>query len=88
MDMFAEVWQRITDLEGSTFHQKTGRAFTYTVKHGTVKPSLTNRLIPRSHFRKALERAPLAGPGQLSDLQGPSYLWAILTDPRVSPGTA
>ena len=44
---------------------------------------VTNRLLPRSQFARAFERAPLGGPGQLQDLQGPSYLFAILTDPRI-----
>ena len=33
------------------------------------------------------EALPLHGPGQLQDLQGPSYLFAILTDPRVATGS-
>jgi hypothetical protein len=48
-----------------------------------VVPSTTYRLLPRSQFARAFERAPLGGPGQLQDLQGPSYLFAILTDPRI-----
>ena len=37
-----------------------------------------------SHFRKAFDRAPLPGPDSIQDLQGPSYIWAIPTDPRVA----
>jgi hypothetical protein len=84
MNEFAEVWQRITDLQGQTFHQKTGRSFTYTVTYGSVVPSTANRQLARSQFARAYERGPLRGPGQLQDLQGPSYLYAILTDPRVA----
>jgi hypothetical protein len=40
--------------------------------------------LTRTQFQKAYERSPLQGPGQLQDLQGPSYLFAILTDPRVA----
>jgi hypothetical protein len=80
---FLRVWQRIVELQGQTFHQKTGRPFTYTVTGGSVIPSTTNRLLAKSQFARAYERAPLRGPRQLQDLQGPSYLYAILTDPRV-----
>src|SRR5665647_1476032 len=83
MSEFTDVWQRITDVQGQTFHQKTGRPFTYTVAHGSVLLSTANRQLARSQFARAYERLPLRGPGQLQDLQGPSYLYAILTDPRV-----
>jgi hypothetical protein len=83
MDAFDEVWQRIVRLRGETFYQKRGKAFSYTVSGGSLRPSTTNRQLPRSHFARAFARAPLDGPGQLQDLQGPSYLFAILTDPRI-----
>jgi hypothetical protein len=41
-------------------------------------------VLARTQFQAAYERSPLRGPGQLQDLQGPSYLFAILTDPRVA----
>lgn len=80
---FDEVWQRIVMLRGETFYQKMGKPFTYAVSGNSLKPSTTNRRLPRSHFARAFARAPLDGPGQLQDLQGPSYLFAILTDRRV-----
>lgn len=81
---FDEVWQRIVALRGETFYQKSGKPFTYAVAGNSLKPSATNRQLPRSHFDRAFARAPLDGPGQLQDLQGPSYLFAILTDRRVT----
>ena len=80
---FDEVWHGIVALSGQTFRQKRGKPFTYVVSGNSLKPSTTNRQLPRSHFARAFERAPLDGPGQLQDLQGPSYLFAILTDPRI-----
>jgi hypothetical protein len=88
MDDFEPIWRKIVEQQGQPFFQKTGRRFTYTVASGAVLPSTTNRQLPRSHFRQALNRAPLQGPGQLQDLQGPSYLWAILTDPRIAERVA
>jgi hypothetical protein len=80
---FDAVWRRIAAFQGHTFRQRRGKPFTYVVSGGCVVPSTTNRLLPRSQFARAFERAPLGGPGQLQDLQGPSYLFAILTDPRI-----
>lgn len=80
---FDAIWDRIVAAQGERFHQKTGKAFTYVVHSGAVLPDTTNRQIPRSHFEQASRRRPLDGPGRLQDLQGPSYLYAILTDPRV-----
>jgi hypothetical protein len=79
-----EVWQQIVTLCGETFHQKRGKPFTYAVSGNSLKPSTTNRQLPRSHFAQAFARVSLDGPGQLHDLQGPSYLFAILTDPRIT----
>jgi hypothetical protein len=84
---FDRVWQNIVDHAGKDFRQKTGRTFTYTLDGNAVRPSTTNRRLPRSEFEKAYQRAPLSGPGRLQDLQGPSYLWAILTDERIAPRT-
>jgi hypothetical protein len=91
MSGFDEVWQRIVALRGETFYQKKGKSFTYVVSGNSLKPSTTNRQLPRSHFARGFARAPLDGPGQLQDLQGPSYLFAILADPRITadrPGAA
>jgi len=87
MDDFTTVWDRIASLAGSTFNQKTGRPFTYSLVGNAIVPSTTNRLLARTQFQRAYERSPLSGPGKLRDLQGPSYLFAILTDPRVATGS-
>ncbi|GGM90836.1 hypothetical protein GCM10011609_29910 [Lentzea pudingi] len=87
MNGFGEAWRRINELQGEEFHQKTGRPFTYRVVSGQIVPDTTDRQLPMSHFRRAFDRAPLPGPGSIQDLQGPSYIWAILTDPRVAPQT-
>lgn len=86
MDGFDAVWGRIAALEGQTFHQKTGKPFRYRVVGSSVAPSTTSRQLARSQFARAYERRPLRGPRQLQDLQGPSYLFAILTDSRVAVG--
>lgn len=77
------VWSRIERHAGEEFRQVRGATFTYRVAGAAVHPSRTTRALARSQFAKALGRFPLAGPGDLRDLQGPSYLYAILTDPRI-----
>lgn len=78
------IWERITACQGETFHQKKGKPFTYTVKGNVLRPHTTNQNIPRSHFEKALARWPCENTVPLQDLRGPSYIFAILKDPRIS----
>lgn len=77
------VWSRIVAHEGETFHQKRGKPFTYTMQGNAVSPDTTNRLLPRIDFERALPMLPLKGPGEIQHLQGPSYIYAILTDKRI-----
>ncbi|SRR6266702_4983015 len=58
------VWQRIVMLQGQTFHQKTGKPFTYAISGSSVVPSTTNRQLARFQFARAYERAP---PGVAAD---------------------
>lgn len=81
---FETVWQRIALHAGQTFHQKQGNPFTYSVTGKVLRPDRTDRNLPYSQFEKAYARLPVDGPGKLQDLQGPSYLYAILTDPRIA----
>ncbi len=83
MSQFEDVWKRIVACEGAVFRQLRGKEFRYRVTGGSVVPTTTNRQLAKSHFARAYERLPVSGPGELQDLQGPSYLYAILTDPRV-----
>jgi len=78
------VWRRIVAHQGETFHQKRGKPFTYTVDREHVIPNTTNQQVLRSQFEKALRLMPLAGPGEIQHLRGPSYIYAILTDARIS----
>lgn len=87
-DRFENVWQQIVSLNGEEFSTKTGRPFAYDVSSGGVALRNTNRVLPKSHFAEALSRLPVSGPGALNDLQGPSYIWAILNDPRIATSDA
>jgi hypothetical protein len=84
MDDIDAVWRRIEAHAGETFRQVRGAEFTYRVEGSSVWPDRTNRNLARSQFAQALDRWPLTSTTQLQDLQGPSYLFAILTDDRIA----
>lgn len=77
------VWPRIIASAGQEFHQFRGQAFTYRVLGDAIVPSTTAISLGKSQFARALDRWPVSGPGELQDLFGPSYLYAILSDVRV-----
>ena len=80
---FDTVWQRIQRHAGEPFRQIRGGEFTYHMRSGAVWPDRTNRALPRSHFERAFEMVPLSSTTSVQHLQGPSYLYAILMDPRI-----
>ena len=77
------VWERIEALAGQEFHMIRGAAFLYEVSGGHVLPDRTNQQIPKSHFEKALAFVPLTDTTAIQDLRGPSFIYAILMDPRI-----
>jgi hypothetical protein len=84
-----QIWQRIEAHRGEEFRTVTGKPFSYDVQGNIVVPrpgkgKLTARQLPRSEFEKAWARRPLSNLGQIRDLQGYSYVYGILTDPRIS----
>jgi hypothetical protein len=81
------VWARLKAHEGEEFETKTGRSFTYVISADVFRPSRTDYNIPRSEFAKALADVPFDGPGAISHaVRGPSYVWAVLHDKRISQG--
>ncbi len=81
---FDEVWNHIIQCAGQEFHTKTGLTFTYTVTDGCVIPNHTNYPLAKKQFQKAAEVPNLTRSGQINDIvRGPSYVFAILTDPRI-----
>ena len=81
------VWDRIRAYAGEDFHTATGRPFTYATPGNVLLVTRDgreiNRSLSRSNFESALHLMPAAGPGELRELQGASYTWAILMDPRI-----
>jgi hypothetical protein len=82
------LWRRIIDRQGETFRQQRGQEFTYRVRGDVLVPSTTKQNLPKSQFAAAAALLPLQGPGEIQHLRGPSYLYAILTDPRICPEMA
>ena len=84
---FEEVWERIKQHAGETFYTKRGLPFTYEVRGDVFLPSRTGYAIAKTDFRKAYERVPFEGPGEINYLvRGPAYIWAVLHDRRISKG--
>lgn len=84
MPDFDTVWRSIVGLQGQTFRLKKGQPFRYVISGNSVVPTTTNRRLGRSQFVRAFERMPVRRPAELNGLPGSSYLFAILTDPRIS----
>ena len=83
---FELVWKSIARHAGGDFATVTGKAFRYRLDGDTVwierDGREINRAVGKSQFQKAWARWPVDGPGELQDLQGPSFVFAILNDSR------
>lgn len=85
--LFEEIWDRIAAHAGQTFHTITGLPFTYKIRRNGFYPSRTNYRISKADFREAYQWVPIEGPGAFNEIvRGPSYVWAVLHDPRISLG--
>ena len=80
------LWNRIIACSGEVFRQPRGKPFTYSVSGDTVYLDAANQDLSRRQIAEALGRMPLAGPDDLSDLSGSSYIYAIVTDRRIVGG--
>jgi hypothetical protein len=80
------IWQRISAHAGETFQQIRGGEFTYVGESSHIKPDRTNQQIPRGHFEEALGLVPLENAVPVQHLRGPSYIFAVLMDPRIRQG--
>ena len=82
---FAEIWKRIIDCEGEEFKTDTNLPFTYEINSNSLFPSGTECKIPKTEITKAYEMVPIKSPSVITKLvKGPSYIWAILHDERIS----
>lgn len=80
------VWVNIRTHEGEVFYTKTRKPFTYRTTDRLVVLQNTNRNIPIGDFAKALNVVnPSVVKFQQMNLQGPSYLYGIISDSRIVP---
>src|SRR5271167_1487264 len=85
---FDPIWRRIVSCTGQEFKTVSGLPFTYEVNGRVLRVSRANQDLPRSEFEKPYKLMPLTGPGQINRIvRGPAYVYAILTDPRISSGS-
>lgn len=82
------VWENIIKHEGQEFMQIRGQKFTYKLNDSksALMPSTTEQWLSKTVFEKALAFMPLTSTKEVQHLRGPSYLYAILTDKRISGG--
>jgi hypothetical protein len=85
MTTFDQVWKRVRAQQGKKFITKRGCEFTYSIEKERLCPSRTVYCISKIDFKKAYRLIPLDGPGAISnEVRGPSYVWSILYDERIS----
>jgi hypothetical protein len=77
------IWERITVHAGATFRTISGKPFTYGGGASSIQLGHTNQWLSRNRFEKALKRVPMENTRVVQDLRGPSFLYAILMDPRI-----
>ena len=81
---FDAMWDRILRCEGEEFSTVRKVRFTYRIIGGAVVPQHTGYPLAKSEFIKAYNFGELKNPGQISNLvRGSSYVFAIMTDPRI-----
>jgi hypothetical protein len=81
---FDEVLRRLRTHEGEPFHTITKKAFTYRIHGGLFRTSLTDYAVGMADVERAYRLVPLPGPGAITEIvRGPSYVWAVLHDPRI-----
>jgi len=84
---FQIIWTRIVAHQGEVFYTKGGLNFKYRIRNNYFYPSRTAYSISKKEFEKAYDKVPLEGPGKIAGIvRGPSYVWAVLHDQRISLG--
>lgn len=78
------VWANVLKYEGEVFRQIRGGEFRYRVSGNFIHPDRTNIQISKSQLHEALAFFPLSNTVRIQHLRGPSYIYAILMDRRIS----
>jgi hypothetical protein len=84
MNEFEQIWANILKHEGEQFYTVTGKPCSYKISGNQIILLNTNRNIPRSNIEHALAVVnPTVSKLESMNLQGPSYIMAIITDSRI-----
>lgn len=78
------VWPKIVLHAGEVFYTKRGIPYTYHIRDQALVLENTNRSIPYKNFETALNITN-PSPSQFTrlNLQGPAYIYGIITDERI-----
>jgi hypothetical protein len=77
------IWEKVKLHQGETFHTVRGLEFSYRVSGETVIHTRSKATLSRSDFEKAICLAPQKPSDLHNDVAGPSYVYAIISDPRM-----
>jgi hypothetical protein len=85
---FSVIWNRIISLQGQPFRLARGKQVTYSILGDVLYIDDSDSRVHISQFEHALGMVPVSGPVVFNEagLWGPSYLYAIMMDSRVSLG--
>jgi len=84
MSEFDRIWTNILKHEGEEFYTVTGKPCSYRISGNQIVLLNTNRNISRSNIECALDVVnPTVSKLESMNLQGPSYIMAIITDSRI-----
>lgn len=82
---FDDVWDRIRQHKKEVFTTTKGLSFTYSILGNWVVISNTDFRITKTNIRNAYNELPVDNPeGFSEDVQGKYFIYAILTDPRIT----
>ncbi|MDR3276265.1 MAG: hypothetical protein LBT11_03470 [Treponema sp.] len=84
----SNIWKKIIKYEGEVFYTITGLPFSYRIDNDSIIPIRNgleiNRKIPKTDIEKTMAMWPISGPSEISStIQGPSYVYGILSDKRI-----
>lgn len=81
---FDRVWSRIVAHAGQTFRQARGGEFRFELAGPhTLRLDRTNQALSYAVLQQAFAFVPLPNTSPVQHLRAPSYLYAILMDPRI-----
>ncbi len=80
------VWNRIKQLEGETFYTITGKPYSYIVKNDClIIQNIKGGRIKKDSIEKALQIVnPIPSKIESAGCWGPSYIYGIITDKRIT----